>query len=212
MTQPTSPQRGRFIVFEGIDGSGKSTQAKRLATRLEAAGHQVHLTFEPTNRPIGKLLRDILTGKLKADERAISALFLADRLDHITAEADGLLSRLAAGQTVICDRYYFSSLAYNSLKVSMDWVITAHAPVFELLRPDLVFFLDLPIAESLRRIHANREGVEHYEKEETLVQVRANYQEAFDRLGDQENIQVINAQASIEEIAAEIWTNWEKLR
>lgn len=199
-----SPVRGKFIVFEGIDGSGKSTQVKLLAEHLRRQGQTVHVTQQPSGRAIGKLLRAILTGQEKTDERAIAALFLADRLDHITAPGDGLLDRLAAGETVICDRYYFSSFAYNSLKVSMDWVIEAHAPVFDLLRPDLVLYLDLPIEESLNRIRRNREGTEHYEKRETLERVRENYLAAFDRLQDQENIRKINANRSLEDIAAEI--------
>lgn len=206
-----APARGRFIVFEGIDGSGKSTQVRNLAKHLQNAGIPVHVTLQPSDRVIGKLLRSILTGKEKTDERAIAALFLADRLDHITAPEDGLLDRLAAGQTVICDRYYFSSLAYNSLKVSMDWVIRAHEPVFALLRPDLVLYLDLSIEESLRRIHANREGTEHYEKRETLEQVRTNYFAAFDRLGKDENIHTVDAAGSPEAVAAEIAEIVQKL-
>jgi dTMP kinase len=201
---PDAQPRGRFIVFEGIDGSGKSTQVRLLADHLKSAGIPVHVTLQPSDRVIGKLLRSILTGKEKTDERAIAALFLADRLDHITAPEDGLLDRLAAGQTVICDRYYFSSLAYNSLKVSMDWVIQAHQPVFELLRPDLVLFLDLSIDESLRRIHANREGTEHYETREMLERVRTNYFEAFERLGKDENIHTVDAARTPEAVAAEI--------
>ncbi|HHG85253.1 MAG TPA: dTMP kinase [Bacteroidetes bacterium] len=206
MSNRNVSSRGRFIVFEGIDGSGKSTQVALLSERLLAAGHRVHVTLEPSNRPIGRLLRDILTGKEKADERAISALFLADRLDHITADVDGMLDRLAAGETVICDRYYFSSLAYNSLKVSMDWVLAAHQPVFDLLRPDIVLYLDLPIAESLRRIHANRDGVEHYEKEETLVQVRENYFAAFRKLEANENIQLVDATQDVAAVSQQIWS------
>lgn len=208
---PDAPVRGRFIVFEGIDGSGKSTQVRQLADHLEKAGIPVHVTLQPSDRVIGKLLRSILTGKEKTDERAIAALFLADRLDHITAPEDGLLDRLAAGQTVICDRYYFSSLAYNSLKVSMDWVIRAHEPVFELLRPDLVLYLDLSIDESLRRIHANREGTEHYEKREILEQVKTNYFDAFERLKEGENIQTVDASRAPDVISAEIAEIVQKL-
>ncbi|MEM1000661.1 MAG: dTMP kinase [Bacteroidota bacterium] len=199
-----TPARGRFIVFEGIDGSGKSTQVELLAERLRSQDHTVYLTRQPSDRTIGKLLRSILTGKERTDERAIAALFLADRIDHITAVEDGLIARLERGETVICDRYYFSSLAYNSLKIPMDWVLTLHQPVFELLRPDLTLFLDLPVEESLRRIRENRADTEHYEKLDTLIQVRENYMTAFRRREVQENIQVVNAHRTVEEIAADI--------
>lgn len=199
-----TPARGRFIVFEGIDGSGKSTQVELLAERLRSQDHTVYLTRQPSDRTIGKLLRSILTGKERTDERAIAALFLADRIDHITAVEDGLITRLERGETVICDRYYFSSLAYNSLKIPMDWVLTLHQPVFELLRPDLTLFLDLPVEESLRRIRENRADTEHYEKLDTLIQVRENYMTAFRRREVQENIQVVNAHRTVEEIAADI--------
>jgi thymidylate kinase len=86
----------------------------------------------------------------------------------------------------------------------MDWVIQAHQPVFDLLRPDLVLYLDLSIDESLRRIHANRAGTEHYEKRETLEKVRANYLEAFSRLGQHENIHQVDAARSLDEISSEI--------
>lgn len=191
-------------MFEGIDGSGKSTQVELLAERLRSQDHTVYLTRQPSDRTIGKLLRSILTGKERTDERAIAALFLADRIDHITAVEDGLIARLERGETVICDRYYFSSLAYNSLKIPMDWVLTLHQPVFELLRPDLTLFLDLPVEESLRRIRENRADTEHYEKLDTLIQVRENYMTAFRRREVQENIQVVNAHRTVEEIAADI--------
>ena len=75
--------KGKFIVFEGIDGSGKSSQMRLLAQYLGDRGVRVHLTCEPTQSPIGSLLRDCLTGKLDTDERTIAALFAADRLHHI---------------------------------------------------------------------------------------------------------------------------------
>lgn len=82
---------GRFIAFEGIDGSGKSTQLVMLKQQLEAAGYKVYNTFEPTDNQIGSLIRDILKGKQSADQLTIAALFAADRLHHILNAEDGLL-------------------------------------------------------------------------------------------------------------------------
>ena len=80
-------KKNQFIAFEGIDGSGKSTQVKLLSYNLKNAGHKVYLTCEPTDRPIGKMIRDIFSHKMEADHRTIAALFVADRLDHLLNKA-----------------------------------------------------------------------------------------------------------------------------
>ena len=85
-------QKNLFIAFEGIDGSGKSTQVKLLADKLEALGHQVYSTFEPTKSDIGKMIRTIFSGKMEADHKVIAALFAADRLDHLLNKTDGILT------------------------------------------------------------------------------------------------------------------------
>lgn len=188
----------RFIVFEGIDGSGKSTQARLLAESLEAAGHTVHLTFEPTNYRIGSILRRVLTGQETADEHTIAALFLADRLDHIHHPDYGIKSLLAKGQIVICDRYYYSSYAYHSQHVDMDWVIQANLLAAQALRPDIVFYMDLQPEAAMERIRGGREQVEHYEKLETLEAVRGNYLEAIRREGEKDHVRILDATQAVE--------------
>ena len=118
-------KRGKFIVFEGIDGSGKSTQMKLLAQKLEEKGIKTRLTLEPTYGLVGGTLHHILSGKIKADPKVTAALFVADRLDHLTNAEDGVLKSLENGETVICDRYYFSSYAYQSTEVG-EWVVEAN--------------------------------------------------------------------------------------
>jgi dTMP kinase len=98
-------RKNLFIALEGIDGSGKSTQTKLLTEKLTAQGHKVYSTFEPTNNQIGKLIRDILRGKAKADHRVIAGLFVADRLDHLLNEEYGIVKKLEEGYTVIMDAY-----------------------------------------------------------------------------------------------------------
>src|ERR1700749_1131170 len=115
-----------FIALEGIDGSGKSTQIKLLAEKLTAAGHKVYTTCEPTDGPAGKLARSILKGAIKVDERVIAGLFMADRVDHLTNETNGLVRKLNEGYTIITDRYYFSSYAYHGSHMDMDWVIESN--------------------------------------------------------------------------------------
>lgn len=194
-----------FIAIEGTDGSGKSTQAKLLAEKMSANGHKVHLTFEPTNGKIGSLLRNILKGTEKADQTTIAGLFLADRLDHLLNEEDGLVKKMADGYTVISDRYYFSSYAYHGVYVDMDWVIACNEMCARILKPDLNVFVDVPTDECMRRIVANRENAELYETNEILKKVRDNYLRAFSKLGDKEQIATINGNRQIDEVATEIW-------
>ncbi len=185
--------RGKFIVFEGTDGSGKSTQLKQLAKYLRGKGVACTLTHEPTDSPFGGILRACLTGRIDTDERAIAALFAADRLDHITNGVNGILRQLDAGITVLCDRYYFSSLAYNGGAVSAEWVAQLNAPAMALLRADLTVFLDLPPEESMKRV-SRRGETERYESLENLRRVRDAYFAAFERYGAGENIAVIRSE------------------
>ena len=140
-------KKNLFIALEGIDGSGKSTQTKILARKLEDAGHKVYTTFEPTDGAIGTIIRNILKGEMKADEHIIAALFVADRLDHLLNETNGIIKKLGEGFTVITDRYYFSSYAYHGAHVDMNWVIAANAMSAKICRPDVNLFIDVaPIA------------------------------------------------------------------
>ena len=130
-------KKNLFIAFEGIDGSGKSTQVKLLTDSLKKAGHKVYSTFEPTDSPIGSVIRNIFKHRIEADHRVIAGLFVADRLDHLLNKTDGILKKLEEGYTVITDRYYFSSYAYHGTHMSLDWVIEANSLSADLLRPDL---------------------------------------------------------------------------
>ncbi|MBE2290109.1 MAG: dTMP kinase [Chitinophagaceae bacterium] len=200
-----------FIAIEGTDGSGKSTQAKLLAEKMSANGHRVHLTFEPTNRKIGSLLRNILKGTEKADQTTIAGLFLADRLDHLLNEDDGLVKKMADGYTVITDRYYFSSYAYHGVYVDMDWVIACNEMCARILKPDMNIFVDVPTDECMRRIVANRENAELYETNENLKKVRDNYIKAFGKLKDKEQIVTINGNRQIDDVATKIWEKCSEL-
>ena len=149
-------EKGKFIVLEGIDGSGKSSQIGPLVRRLEGLGLSCRADREPTGGPVGSLIRQIFTGRVSADNRVIAALYAADRIDHLVNEVDGLCAAIDQGITVVSDRYYFSSYAYHSVDVDMDWVIQANALSAGLLRPTLTVFLDVPVETALERIHQNR--------------------------------------------------------
>ncbi len=196
--------KGKFIVFEGIDGSGKSTQMKILSERLKTREIKTRLTLEPTYGLAGEVLHNILSGKIKADPKVTAALFVADRLDHITNEKDGVLKSLEAGETVLCDRYYFSSYAYQSTEVPAEWVVEANRLCAETLKPDVTIFIDISPDTAMERIVENRETVEIYENKEKLTRVREAYFAAFERMKNFETVKIINGERAVEEIADEI--------
>jgi len=200
-----------FIVFEGIDGSGKSTQIKPLASKLEEHGFKVYTTAEPTNSRIGLMIRDIFKHKMEADHRTIAALYAADRLEHVLNKTDGILKKLDEGYTVICDRYYFSSYAYHGTHMSMDWVIEANSLCADLLRPDLNIFIDVPPEVCMQRLSQNRNTIELYENLDNLNKVREKYFEAFDKLKHNENIFITNGNRSSEYITTDVWNKIESM-
>lgn len=194
-----------FIAFEGIDGSGKSTQVKMLADQLTNAGHKVYTTFEPTDGPIGVMIRNIFSHKMEADHRVIAGLFVADRLEHLLNKSNGILKKMEEGYTVITDRYYFSSYAYHGTHMDMDWVIEANSLSADLLRPDLNIFIDVAPEISMQRINKGRTSVELYETLDNLTQVKQKYFEAIEKLKTVEQIYVTDGNKSPELIAADIW-------
>lgn len=195
-----------FIVFEGLDGSGKTTQMELLKARLEANGQPCLLTTEPTELPSGRLIRDVLEHRRIAHPQTVAALFAADRIQHLHEAETGILASIERGITVICSRYYFSSLAYQADSADIEWVANLNLQA-KLTRPaDITFFLDLEPEVSIKRIQNNRDQVDLFENLEKLTAVRAAFNRAFEYWGDtQENIVRIDASKSVEEIAEEIW-------
>ena len=111
-----------FIVLEGLDGAGTSTQLKLLSQRLSSAGKKHTATWEPTDGPVGKLLRAILAREVKALPTTTAMLYAADRNEHLHAPEAGILATASRGELVVCDRYLFSSLAYQSIECGFDFV------------------------------------------------------------------------------------------
>ena len=204
-------KKNLFIALEGIDGSGKSTQLKLLKEKFEQAGHKVYTTCEPTDSPIGKMIRGIFSGKQAADHSTIAALFVADRLDHILNKTNGLLKMLEDGYTVITDRYYLSSYAYQSAHVDLNWVIQANSLSAGLLRPDLNIYIDITPEQSIDRITKGRETIELYETLENLRNVRDKYFEVMDLLKVDEKIFVTGGDRMPEEISGDIWNEIAKM-
>lgn len=173
---PESP--GIFVVLEGLDGAGTTTQAEKLHEYCTGRGLNSFLTFEPTGEPIGKLIRDAISGKLDTtdgalyslSERELCLLFAADRLSHSKL----IDAKRAAGARVICDRYVFSSMAYQSLDSSVpaEWVAEVNDGCAV---PDITLFLSVPIDECLRRIAERNEDPTAYERTDLLDKIDANY-------------------------------------
>lgn len=197
--------RGRFFALEGIDGSGKSTQLPLLARRLEALGRPCVQTREPTGGPMGALLRQVLTGQVDCDSRVVAPLFVADRLDHLLRKGDGLLALVEGGTDVLCDRYYFSSYAYQSVDLPLEWVIGANRPCADLLRPDATLFLDVDPELALERIARGRDHTELFETRERLTRTREQYFRAFEAEKDRERILILPGDLPPEELSRAIW-------
>jgi dTMP kinase len=189
-----------LIAFEGIDGSGKGTQAKLLARWLRERGHEVFLTKEPTDGAIGKLLRRSLSTSCFSP-RTEALLFAADRSEHLRE----IMEKLHEGKVVVTERYLYSSLAYQGAAgLELSWVkeINAFAP-----EADLVIYLDVEPEVALRRILAPnslrstiRER-ERFERREFLERVREIYLALAE---ESENFEVLDAGRSIEEVFAAV--------
>lgn len=193
---------GKFIVFEGIDGCGKSTQLKLLAAALEKAGRTVHLTAEPTDSPTGHLLRAALSGTDPRTPAEMAALFTLDRIGHNQCPG-GIADRLAGGYDVLCDRYYYSSLAYQGSLCDYEWVRHMNTACPDIRHPDLCVFLDLSPAESLARVAKRGQEREIYEKEETLRLFRETFFRVFRSLSDR--VAIVDAAGTPEEVAERVF-------
>jgi len=167
------PPKGAFIVLEGGDGSGKTTQARTLCSALRREGYKVHPTAEPSKSVAGKLIRRRLVHGKKISPEAEALLFAADRFLHLESE---IRPALAAGKTVVCDRYMYASFAYQGAQgVDSKWLreINQFAE-----RPDVALYLDVPAEMGLGRIKRKKSVLEKLElqrrvREEYLKLVRA---------------------------------------
>jgi len=194
----------RLIVLEGLDGAGTTTQGKRLVHHLRERGVKAHLTREPSDGPIGRLIRELLTGRHAIPDAAIrqstfSLLFAADRLDHLQREVE---PQLAAGAMVISDRWYHSSLAYQGTGADRDWITQLNARA---RCPDLTIFLQVrPEIAAQRRVAAGRVQ-ELFEDLQTQVEVEAGYRATIAELTTQgERIEVIDGELPPDAVFQEI--------
>jgi dTMP kinase len=203
---------GKFIVFEGIDGSGKTTQINLLSAKLNEAGLANFITKEPTDNEIGLLIRRYLRKELTTNRKSIAALFAADRLDHILSE-NGLLNILREKKIVLCDRYYLSSLAYQSGDdgEDSDWIMEINKKSRDTLRPDLCVFIDITPETAINRITKRGDISEIYERLDYLKTIRQNYLNSITRLKTSENIAIINGEKNCGDVFRDVWETVSEL-
>lgn len=204
------PSRPLFIVLEGSDGAGTTTQAAKLSAWLSGRGQPHITTREPSAGAIGTLLREALRKRpagengLVLPAAAMALLFAADRVDHVTREIEPALQN---GQHVVCDRYYHSTIAYQGDACGFGWVRDLHrfAP-----RPDVTFLLLAPVEAAMKRVHARGGEREIYETSEIQAQVITNYRRMRELLpGDK--IVEIDASAGMDEVFQPIAAELERM-
>lgn len=191
--------KGLFIAFEGIDGSGTTSQSNLLQTELVKRNHRVVLQAEPTNGPIGAIIRQSLINRLSIDDFALALLFAADRMDHIYNPINGIVKFLNQGNIVLSDRYLLSSLCYQQDVLSVEEILTINK---NFIVPDITFFLKVdPGTAYYRKIHSTPER----EKYDIIEQQQILAKRYDDLLSSQKYnlgpIEIIDGEQSIRNIA-----------
>lgn len=192
-----------FIVFEGIDGAGTSTQIKKLVERDTT---RFVATAEPTSNETGKFLRRMLGGEFSVDEKTNAYLFAADRCEHIFGKG-GVRELCESGKTVVSDRYFFSSMAYQSVSCGEELPKLLNSP-FPL--PEYLFYFVINPEVSLGRVNARGEHKEIYETIEKQKKIAAQYEKViseYEKNAGETGMKIIriDAEKDINTISEEIW-------
>ena len=185
--------KGIFIVIEGIDGSGKTIQSKLLQKELIKKGFKAVYTAEPSKGFIGNFLRKTSFKGIKLNPEFETLLFAADRFYHINFE---VIPNLNEGKIVVCDRYFYASLAYQGAQgVDLNWIKTVNKFV---IKPDLAIYLDVPVEVGLSRIAKRKKTV--FEESEIEEKVR----EIYLKLVKENELILVNANKPIKDVKKEI--------
>jgi dTMP kinase len=209
-------KRGNFVVLEGIDGAGTTTQTGRLIDALRARRVPARATREPSDGPIGTMVRQILAGRIVSPVgrapgwSTMALLFAADRMDHVESEIEPFL---ATGGTIISDRYDASSLAYQSVvsgrqgPEAVEWIrsLNRHA-----MRPDLTIVIDIPADVAAARRAARGEAAQLYEQNE-VQQALASFYKDLERHMPQDRIVLVPAGGSVEEVHAHVLSAYDRV-
>jgi dTMP kinase len=198
---------GKFVVFEGIEGSGKSTQAKLLYEELTRHGEKCILTSEPTDSMVGKLIRELLKSGNPIDIRTLQLLFIADRSEHV----ENLIKpKLAEGYTVITDRYAPSTIVYGSAfgkkhGLKMSYLINSHKPF---ISPDLLFFVSVSPEKAFERLQSRNSVKERFDELKSLKALEKNY-ERLSKKYYPSSWRKIDGSNGIDAVKAEIMAAWQ---
>ena len=189
--------RGKFLVLEGIDGSGKTEQTRRLARWLESRGHRVVSTREPTAGTFGRRYRAWARGEFEATPDQVLGFFLEDRREHLLLV---VLPALGRGEIVVCDRYKDSTLAYQAAQGLDRANLRALFDTAEFPAPDLVLWLRVPVPTALARM--GDAATERFERADFLLRV----DEEYERLG----LEAIDASGSADQVERAIRARVER--
>ena len=191
-----NPFPGKFIVFEGLDGAGSSTQIELLTRALKKKGRNVVITKEPTNNIIGGLIRGQLTKDWNSSMECLQLLFAADRAHHLDRL---IIPALKIGKIVLCDRYFFSTVAFGSLDLDRNWLLEIND---QFILPDLIILLKVSPRECLKRMHEDRFQLELFEEEKKLQKVWKTYMWLAKKFPQ---VKLINGEKEVEKVASEIF-------
>ncbi|RKX92142.1 MAG: dTMP kinase [Spirochaetes bacterium] len=192
-----------FIVFEGLDGAGTTTQAALLREKFKTEGIKCSSECEPTANYIGKVIRRVLGGDVDAAPGTLAKLFAADRNEHLYNREEGIVTRCRRGETVISDRYLFSSLAYQSLRYGFENVLKLNMdyPV-----PEHLFYLDVPEEICQNRLE-ERDELEIFEKKSIQRDIAENYRRAIELYSESEmKIHILDGTLPPEELGKIVWS------
>lgn len=193
---------GLFIVFEGIDGSGKTTQVQRLVAALQQHGRRCHATFEPTLGPAGAVLRQYLQRRVLLPRAALPYLFAADRSDHLYNEQNGVETLLGQGIDVVCDRYVLSNLAYQADDERGFSLVESLNSHFRY--PDLTFFLRVDPQDGLGLKSRKQPVADVTETIEQQTGAARQFERAIALYGQAHNVVVLDAWTLVIEGCAEV--------
>ena len=195
--------KGKFIVIEGLDGSGSSTQINLIAEHLKKKGQKILITKEPTDNVIGGLIRGALTGVYHLPDTTLQLLFSADRGHHIDRVINPLVKE---GVVVISDRYMWSSVAFGSIKLDRKWLLEMQK-YFRI--PDLTIFLKVNPETCIKRISTSRYNFELFEEKEKLKKAWQTYVWLAKKFP--QKIKIVDGEESAEKVSENVLKYIDKL-
>ena len=198
------------MIFEGGDGSGTTTQINILresfASGKLAKLPPLYTTFEPTDMPTGRIIRQSLRGEISLKSETIACLFAADRNEHLYS-AEGIVERCGRGELVVCDRYTPSSLVYQGITCGSELPARLN---MDYPKPELILFFDIDPETAQKRM-SSRSQKEIYENLDFQIKVREQYLKILEQYSEGSRMEIIDASMPVEEVSASVWRALEKM-